>query len=37
MAKAREFGVGFESPSTNEYVAAAKLAEEVGFGAFWVP
>ena len=37
MSKAREVGIGFESPSAKEYVAAAKLAEELGFGTFWVP
>jgi 5,10-methylenetetrahydromethanopterin reductase len=37
MPKAREIGIGFESPSAKEYVAAAKLVEELGFGTFWVP
>ena len=35
--KAREFGVAFESSSAKEYIAAARLAEELGFGTFWVP
>jgi 5,10-methylenetetrahydromethanopterin reductase len=37
MAKVREFGVGFESLHTREFVAHARRAEELGFGSFWVP
>jgi 5,10-methylenetetrahydromethanopterin reductase len=37
MPKPREFGIAFESSSAKNYVAAAKLAEDLGFGTFWVP
>ncbi len=37
MPKVGEFGVAFESASAREFIAAAKLAEDLGFGTFWVP
>jgi 5,10-methylenetetrahydromethanopterin reductase len=37
MHKVTEFGVAFESPSARDFITAARLAEEVGFGTFWVP
>src|SRR5579863_7556030 len=37
MKKVREFGVAFESQSAKDYIAAARLAEQLGFGTFWVP
>jgi 5,10-methylenetetrahydromethanopterin reductase len=37
MAKAREFGVGFENLHAREFAAHAKRAEDLGFGTFWVP
>src|SRR5216683_32534 len=37
MPKVEEFGVAFESPKARDFIAAARLAEELGFGTFWVP
>jgi 5,10-methylenetetrahydromethanopterin reductase len=37
MPKVEEFGVAFESPRARDFIAAARLAEELGFGTFWVP
>jgi 5,10-methylenetetrahydromethanopterin reductase len=37
MNTVREFGVAFESPSAKDYISAARLAEQLGFGTFWVP
>jgi 5,10-methylenetetrahydromethanopterin reductase len=37
MPKARESGVAFESSSAKDIVAAAKLAEDLGFATFWIP
>lgn len=37
MAKVKEFGVGFENLHAREFVRSAKLAEELGFGTWWVP
>jgi len=37
MMKVREFGVGFENLHAREFIRNAKLAEELGFGAWWVP
>ncbi|MGH7964968.1 MAG: LLM class flavin-dependent oxidoreductase [Candidatus Binatia bacterium] len=37
MAKIKEFAVGFENLEAKRFVACARLAEELGFGAFWVP
>jgi 5,10-methylenetetrahydromethanopterin reductase len=37
MNRAIKFGVGFESPSAREQIAYARMAEELGFGACWVP
>jgi 5,10-methylenetetrahydromethanopterin reductase len=37
MNKAREFGIGIESAHSKDYVAHAKLAENLGFGTCWVP
>jgi 5,10-methylenetetrahydromethanopterin reductase len=33
----REFAIGFESATAPQFVAAARLVEELGFGTFWVP
>jgi 5,10-methylenetetrahydromethanopterin reductase len=37
MARVAEFGVGFETVAARDQIAAARLAEEMGFGTFWVP
>lgn len=37
MAKIKEFAVGFENLNAKEFVACARMAEELGFGTFWVP
>lgn len=37
MTKVKEFGVGFENLHAREFVRNAKLAEELGFGTWWVP
>jgi 5,10-methylenetetrahydromethanopterin reductase len=37
MAKAREFGVGFENLQARESIRIAQLAEALGFGTWWVP
>jgi len=37
MAKVNEFGVAFEAPKARDFISAAKLAEQLGFGTFWVP
>lgn len=37
MQKAREFGVAFECTRARDYVAAVRIAEDLGFGTFWVP
>jgi 5,10-methylenetetrahydromethanopterin reductase len=37
VAKIREFGIGFENLPGREFARAAKLAEDAGFGTFWVP
>jgi 5,10-methylenetetrahydromethanopterin reductase len=37
MTKAKEFGLIYETPRARESVARAKLAEELGFGSYWVP
>jgi 5,10-methylenetetrahydromethanopterin reductase len=37
MPAVKEFGIAFESPRARDFIAAAKLAEDLGFGTFWVP
>jgi alkanesulfonate monooxygenase SsuD/methylene tetrahydromethanopterin reductase-like flavin-dependent oxidoreductase (luciferase family) len=37
MPAVQEFGIAFESPSVRDFIAAAKVAEALGFGTFWVP
>jgi 5,10-methylenetetrahydromethanopterin reductase len=37
MPTVKEFGIAFESPSVRDFIAAAKLAEALGFGTFWIP
>ena len=37
MPKVKEFGIAFESPKAGDFIRAAKLAEDLGFGTFWVP
>ncbi len=37
MRKVRQFGVGFENLHARESVRLATLAEEMGFGTWWVP
>ena len=37
MAKAVEFGVGFETVHAQRQIECARLAEELGYGTFWVP
>jgi 5,10-methylenetetrahydromethanopterin reductase len=37
MTKVKEFGVGFENLHAREFLRNAKLAEELGFGTWWVP
>ncbi len=37
MGTVREFGVAIENLDAREFVRHAKLAEELGFGTFWVP
>lgn len=37
MRKVREFGVGFENLPAPDQIAAARAAEKLGFGTFWVP
>ncbi|MHB8384808.1 MAG: LLM class flavin-dependent oxidoreductase [Candidatus Binataceae bacterium] len=37
MTKVKEFGVGFENLHARDFVRNAKLAEDLGFGAWWVP
>lgn len=37
MPKVKEFGVAFEGPKARDFISAARLAEELGFGTFWVP
>jgi 5,10-methylenetetrahydromethanopterin reductase len=37
MPAVQEFGIAFESPSVRDFIAAAKVAEALGFGTFWLP
>ena len=37
MSKVREFGIGFENLAARDQVKSARLAEELGYGTFWVP
>jgi 5,10-methylenetetrahydromethanopterin reductase len=37
MPEVKEFGVAFEGPKARDFISAARLAEELGFGTFWVP
>ncbi len=37
MGQVKEFGIGFENLDAKSFVACARLAEELGFGTFWVP
>jgi 5,10-methylenetetrahydromethanopterin reductase len=37
MARVNEFGLGFETVGARQQMAAARRAEELGFGTFWVP
>ena len=37
MAPIKEFGIGCENLNARRFVACARLAEELGFGSFWVP
>jgi 5,10-methylenetetrahydromethanopterin reductase len=37
MGRVSEFGIGFETLHAREFVRHAKLAEDSGFGTFWVP
>jgi 5,10-methylenetetrahydromethanopterin reductase len=37
MTKARQFGIGFESPDARRQVEYARLAEKLEFGTCWVP
>jgi alkanesulfonate monooxygenase SsuD/methylene tetrahydromethanopterin reductase-like flavin-dependent oxidoreductase (luciferase family) len=37
MPAVKEFGIAFESPRGRNFIAAARLAEELGFATFWVP
>ncbi len=33
----REFGIGFENVDARRQMACARLAEELGYGTYWVP
>ena len=35
--KLKEFGIGFETLPAPEFMRCARLAEELGFGTFWIP
>lgn len=37
MTKVNEFGICLQNLSAKEFIANARLAEELGFGTFWVP
>jgi 5,10-methylenetetrahydromethanopterin reductase len=37
MGRVKEFGTGCENLDAKGFVACARLAEELGFGTFWVP
>ncbi|HSE98435.1 MAG TPA: LLM class flavin-dependent oxidoreductase [Blastocatellia bacterium] len=37
MGTVKEFGVGFENLTGREFMATARLAEELGYKSFWVP
>jgi 5,10-methylenetetrahydromethanopterin reductase len=37
MGKVKEFGFGVEHPDAQGFVACARLAEDLGFGTFWIP
>jgi alkanesulfonate monooxygenase SsuD/methylene tetrahydromethanopterin reductase-like flavin-dependent oxidoreductase (luciferase family) len=37
MTKVNEFGVCLQNLSAKDFIASARLAEELGFGTFWVP
>jgi 5,10-methylenetetrahydromethanopterin reductase len=37
MGKVKEFGICFENLDAKRFIASARLAEELGFGTFWVP
>ena len=37
MAKAKQFGLGFETVDARRQIACARRGEELGFGTFWVP
>ena len=37
MAKVKEFGVGFETVDARLQMECARLAEDLGYGSYWVP
>ena len=37
MARVKEFGVGFEGIDARRQIACARVAEESGYGSYWVP
>ncbi len=37
MARVKEFGIGFERADARRQMACARLAEELGYGTYWVP
>src|SRR5262249_19996774 len=37
VARVREFGIGFETIGVRKQMECARLAEELGYGTYWVP
>jgi len=37
MTKAKQFGVGFETVHAQKQMECARVAEELGYGTYWVP
>ncbi len=37
MARVKEFGVGFETVHAKTQIECARLAEDLGYGTYWVP
>jgi 5,10-methylenetetrahydromethanopterin reductase len=37
MTKVKEFGVCFENLDAKGFIASAQLAQDLGFGSFWIP
>ena len=37
MGTVKEFGFASENLDAKEYLATAKLAEELGYGTYWLP